>query len=40
MATLPTGRVREIESTVTEWMDDNDVPGASVAVRASGQYAS
>lgn len=32
MATLSTGRVREIESIVTGWMHDNDVPGASVAL--------
>ena len=32
MSSLPTGRVREIESTVTDWMHEGDVPGASVVL--------
>jgi CubicO group peptidase (beta-lactamase class C family) len=32
MASLPVDTVREIESLVTDWMDDNDVPGVSVVV--------
>ncbi len=31
-ADLPTGRVREVESLVTEWLHDADVPGASLVV--------
>lgn len=32
MADIPAERVREIESLVTDWLRDNDVPGASVIV--------